>query len=129
MLVLLRLPVGALHNVVLIWRRQGRMDQEAWAQDMCKKPLACGSDHQGLAGALVANLLYLTQAQQGLDSLIAMGKDMEILFRFVHFSVARHPWVYLSSLPAFLPLQTSYPHYRLLDWDKGLGHRICHRLR
>lgn len=58
------------------------MDHEAWAQDMCKKPLACGSDHPGLAAALVANLLNLTQAQQGLDSLIALGKDMEILFRF-----------------------------------------------
>ena len=48
---------------------------------MCKKPLACGSEHQPLARALLANLLMLMQGEQGLESLIAIGKDLEILFR------------------------------------------------
>jgi hypothetical protein len=48
---------------------------------MCKKPLPCGSEHQPLARALLANLLMLMQGEQGLESLIAIGKDMEILFR------------------------------------------------
>jgi hypothetical protein len=48
---------------------------------MCKKPLPCGSEHQPLAKALLANLLMLVQGEKGLETLIAIGKDMEILFR------------------------------------------------
>lgn len=60
---------------------EARLDHEAWAQGMCKNPLACGSDHQALTKALLANLLRLTQCEPGLNSLIAMGNDMLILFR------------------------------------------------
>jgi hypothetical protein len=48
---------------------------------MCKKPLPCGSEHQPLAKALLANLLMLMQGEKGLETLIAVGKNMEILFR------------------------------------------------
>jgi hypothetical protein len=60
---------------------QARLNHQKWAQNMCKNPLQGGSDHQGLAKALLANLLRITQCEHGLDSLIAIGKDMEILFR------------------------------------------------
>lgn len=70
----------------------------AWAQEMCKQPLACGSEHQGLATALVANLLHLTVSEQGLDTLTALGKDMEILFR----SSCRTPPPLLHAPPLFI---------------------------
>jgi hypothetical protein len=73
---------------------QAQTDHEPWAQDMCKNPLPCGSDHQALAKALLANLLRLTQSEPDLDSLVAVGKDMQILFRCVcacgHLSLLPH---------------------------------------
>ena len=55
--------------------------EEKWVQDMCKRPLPCGSDHPPLAKALLANLLRTCQCEEGLETLIAIGKDMQILFR------------------------------------------------
>jgi hypothetical protein len=48
---------------------------------MCKKALPVGSEHQLLAKAMLANLLRICQGEQGLNSLIAVGKDLEIIFR------------------------------------------------